>query len=279
MSIENNGGMSSPSPYQYYGSEAQVLGDQFRATMRAKDQAAQHARDLNSTYDNGWNDAMISLRPQWNALHQQIEAQKSRIAELERKVLAIAADRDEALVVIDEWADHSDKLKARNAEIVAQHDAAVAERDALAEVVTSLREANDRLQQQLQMSINELRTEKHAHAQHLLMHERSMIFVGSIVDAVQEILNEPDTEAAKVLKSRFGESHYNHLENAICLGVIDKPLQDDLLFRSNYPHVSGLIVKLLEQVGQSMSPADLDPSEMDMTGDDVDPSNYEHELP
>lgn len=148
MSTDNTGGMGGSNPYQYYGSEAQVLGDQFRATMRAKDQAARHSSELGRMHDAGWNDAIDAMTPKFNQLNQQIQAQQSRIAELERKVIAIARNRDEIVSNLNEWSDYAGQLEARNKELAAERDQAVSDHNALAEVVTSLREANARLQDQ-----------------------------------------------------------------------------------------------------------------------------------
>lgn len=245
------------NPYQYWGSEAQVLGDQFRAQMKANDLAVRHSRDVNSAHDNGWNAAVDAMTPRFNQLLNHNQQLQARIAELERKVIAIADDRDEALVVIDRWADHSDRLKAKYRELRAEKEELAQRLKNAVREVEGLRSTLERANAYIKKTYRDIAYEKqfqsdqgHLELEHAAkVAHRQSVFQDSLAAAVRALVTGSDEHASQRFKETFSEAYQHQLEHAVKFQTATVPLHQDAFFREHSPELLEILMLLIDDEG------------------------------
>jgi len=239
----------SAGPYDYIGSAAharQLQNDYQSALNRQRNESS-------GDRVAGWNEAVRLMQPRWDQLSATCDAQRERIAYLENLVASnLAATKSftaESIAAIDDWKNHSNVLKEKAANLNAALEAERAKNVELSVMVTHLQEANSRVTARLTelQASNELLTE--AHEEQMQLHERSVIFINSVVDTLSTILSEP-TPAAEALKEQFNHSYHLQLQAAMELGVVGGGLTEDKLFAKKFPETRQVILHLLSTLSE-----------------------------
>ncbi|REH35611.1 hypothetical protein DFR26_2217 [Paraperlucidibaca baekdonensis] len=254
MSYNNNGGNNNSSNlYNYIGSEAHVRSlendawhDQIAARRNSK---RAFANGESEGYRNGWCDAIAQSDTQVHKGNAEIERlfllnqeQASRIEALEKQHTETVAESEDAIA---QWQNHSDKLKTMIHEQRTTIEAAANENTTLKGLLTSLTEANQRLNQQINQQ-----TENHEKSitevnKQLTLYERNQIFIYAISRAIVDVLSSEDI-ASTTLKKAFQKHYFDCVLEAQESGLIEHQLVHDEQFSNSSPEIKQTILRLLD---------------------------------
>jgi hypothetical protein len=258
MSYNNNGGNNNGSnPYNYIGSDAHVrsLENDARVSSHNADVDARararraFANGESEGYGRGWDDAVIEgnavialRKSEIVKLQEQNQLQANRIVALENQYMETVRECEDA---IEKWESHSNKLKAMVLEQRATLEAAANETTTLKGLLTSLTEANQRLNHQITEQQSNHSSATTETAKKLALHERNHIFIHAITRALDDLLTD-ESGAIATLKKAFQDHYPDCVLEAQQASLIEHQLEHDAEFASNSPVIRQAILRLLD---------------------------------
>ncbi len=201
-----------------------------------------YQRGYHEGHVNGWNEATTvangKLREQLAYTHQHF-VEKEKIKE------ELAKQRDlinqlEAKVV--ELEQENTKLRGENTKL------RKSDRD-LRGLVEALKGANERLQEQVTSLDTKFREKSEQYVDQLWQHNRSIVFMNSVRNVLEDLTNE-DTPIATRVRRLFAERYAEQVSEALGKGGIKTPPEKDEKFAKSLPQTRQFILDMLNSVGQ-----------------------------
>ena len=190
-------------------------------------------------YSVGWDQAVDQANEQ---MLQQMAHTRQHIAEKEELAKQL---REQALLIL--------KLKTLLEETDRENSNLKKSNEGLHQVVTALKDANERLQAQAVQLNEKYKTRTQEFSDHIWQYNRSMVFMSSVRSTLEELTAIHSAQARQV-REVFAQKYGDSVKKALAEGAIKVAPEKDEEFKKNMPNTQKFILDMLNNVAPIAQP-------------------------
>lgn len=184
-------------------------------------------------YQEGWNAAIARANEE---ILKQMAFTRQHIADKETMAKQLQEQRE----LIDQLTARLDEMERENANLVKSNKG-------LRDVVTALKEANERLQREVAQLDEKYKTRSREYSDQIWQYNRSMVFMNAVRSVLEE-LTIGNGSQAKQVREMFAQKYGESVSNALAKGAIKVPPEKDESFAKTLPKTQKFILDMLSNV-------------------------------
>lgn len=182
-------------------------------------------------YQEGWNAAIARANEE---ILKQMEFTRQHVADKE----TMAKQLQEQRGLIDQLTARLDEMERENANLVKSNKG-------LRDVVTALKEANERLQSEVAQLDEKYKTRSQEYSDQVWQYNRSMVFMNAVRSTLEE-LTIGNGSQAKQVREMFAQKYGESVSNALAKGAIKVSPEKDESFAKTLPKTQKFILDMLD---------------------------------
>ena len=184
-------------------------------------------------YQEGWNAAIARANEE---ILKQMEFTRQHVADKETMAKQLQEQRE----LIDQLTARLDEMERENANLVKSNKG-------LRDVVTALKEANERLQNEVAQLDEKYKTRSQEYSDQVWQYNRSMVFMNAVRSTLEE-LTIGNGSQAKQVREMFAQKYGESVSNALAKGAIKVAPDKDESFAKTLPKTQKFILDMLSNV-------------------------------
>lgn len=184
-------------------------------------------------HEEGWDSAIAEANKE---ILKQMEFTRQHVADKE----TMARQLQEQRMLIDQLTERLDAMERENVNLKKSNEG-------LREVVTALREANDRLQNEVAQLDDKLRKRTTEYTERVWQYNRNMVFMNAVRSTLEELTAGNGSQAKQVRES-FAKKYGEQVSNALHQGTILVAPEKDESLAKTLPKTRKFIVDMLTSV-------------------------------
>jgi hypothetical protein len=202
------------------------------------------AEGRQSGYSEGWAAAIARGNEE---ILKQMAFTREHIADK----AAMAKQLEEQRKLIEQLATRLDEMDRENANLVKSNKS-------LRDVVTALKEANERLRNEVSQLDTKYRARTQEYSDHVWHHNRSIVFMNAVRSTLEELTLSNDSQAKQV-REMFAQKYGTSVSNALARGTIKNSPEKDESFAKTLPKTQKFILDMLGSVAANAPQAIREP--------------------
>lgn len=187
-------------------------------------------------HEEGWDSAIAAANKE---MLKQMEFTRQHIADKE----TMARQLQEQRMLIDQLTERLDTMERENVNLKKSNEG-------LREVVTALREANDRLQNEVAQLDDKLRKRTTEYTERVWQYNRNMVFMNAVRSTLEELTAGNGSQAKQVRES-FAKKYGEQVSDALQRGTIRVAPEQDESLAKTLPKTRKFIVDMLTSVASN----------------------------
>jgi len=184
----------------------------------------------------GWNAAIARAN---NEMLKQMEFTRQHVTDKETMAQQLQEQRE----LIDQLTARLDEMEHQNANLVKSNQG-------LRDVVTALKEANERLQSEVAQLDEKYKTRSQEYSDQVWQYNRSMVFMNAVRSTLEE-LTIGNGSQAKQVREMFAKKYGESVSNALAKGAIKMAPDKDHSFARTLPKTQKFILDMLSNVASN----------------------------
>ena len=184
-------------------------------------------------YQEGWNAAIARANEE---ILKQMEFTRQHVTDKETMARQLQEQRE----LIDQLTNRLDQMEKDNGNLKKSNEG-------LRQVVTALKEANERLQAEVSQLDYRYKARSQEYSDQVWQYNRSMVFMNAVRSTLEELTIGNGSQAKQVREmfaSKYGES----VSSALAQGAIKVPPDKDESFAKTLPKTQKFILDMLSNV-------------------------------
>jgi len=186
-----------------------------------------------SGYQEGWNAAIARANEE---ILKQMEFTRQHVADKE----TMAQQLQEQRALIDQLTTRLDEMERENGNLKKSNEG-------LRQVVTALKEANERLQAEVAQLDDKYKARSQEYSDQVWQYNRSMVFMNAVRSTLEE-LTIGNGSQAKQVREMFAQKYGESVSNALAKGAITVAPDKDESFAKTLPKTQKFILDMLSNV-------------------------------
>lgn len=205
------------------------------------------AQGQTAGYTSGWNDASVvankNMEEQLAFTRRHIEEKEKLRAEVAQQSILILRLEEK----VHELTEENRALRSANAK-----PGRAAGTD-LSELVTALKQANSRLQEQVTQMDKQFQIRNKEYADQVWQYNRSLVFMNAVRGVLEDITSDKSPQADHV-RALFVDKYKQQLASSLEAGLVKGAPEKDEEFKKALPRTRQFIMNMLSSVGNSNEP-------------------------